>query len=100
MTNAHDAWQLADTTCRGIAEVFNAYGTSVRAEPIARDYTSHWGFFPTLDGQVVAHSVPLFVEKTTGRVLAYGTVPHGSYSDYIGPNPKIGWSESVPIAAT
>lgn len=99
MPNPHEAWEIADTTCRGIAEVFNAYGAAVRAEPIARDYTSHWGFFPTLNGRVVPHSIPLFVEKATGRVLSYGEVPAGTYPEYVGPTPKITWSDSIPVTA-
>lgn len=83
--------------CRGIAEVFNAYGAAVRAQPIARDYNSHWGFFPTLNGRVISHSVPCFVEKATGHVLSYSEVPTGTYADYVGANPKITWSDSVPI---
>lgn len=100
MINAHDSWQLANVACRRIGAVFNAYGAAVKAEPIARDYTSHWGFFPILEGRVVGHSTPVFVEKITGSVLPYGTVPRGNYTDYLSPDPKIAWSRSVPIVAS
>jgi hypothetical protein len=95
--NARDAWQIADAACRGIAEAFNAYGQAVRAEPVARDYVSHWGFLPTLGGRLIPHSVPLFVDKATGQVLSYGTVPRGGYADYIEPDARITSTSAVCI---
>lgn len=89
-----EAWQRASFE---LLRLSPAYAEAVEAEPIARDYGDHWGFFPTQNGSPVPDSVPIFVDKATGTVLTYGSTPEGGFLDYIGPEPAIPPLDSIPV---